>query len=77
MACCYPLTFDPQGALLNICSVSLVPKEGGWRSRNPLFKKVFPLAMTVILRYIQETYTGYLPCFSCYFHFEGQTGGRL
>ena len=25
----YPLTFDPQGAFLCMCSVSLVPKEGG------------------------------------------------
>ena len=25
----YPLTFDPQGAFLRMCNVSLVPKEGG------------------------------------------------
>ena len=29
MAWHYPLAFDPHGALLHMCSVSLVPKEGG------------------------------------------------
>ena len=28
MAWCYPLTFDPQGAFLCLCSVSFVPKVG-------------------------------------------------
>lgn len=29
MAWHYPLTFDPHGAFLHMCSVSLVPREGG------------------------------------------------
>ena len=50
--------------------------------------RVFPLfvlaviitlttAVTITLRSLQEAKTGYLPCFCCYFHFGGQTGGWL
>ena len=38
----FHLTFDPQGAFLRMCSVSLVPKGGGGRGDlNPLFKQDF------------------------------------
>ena len=77
VACHYPLTFDPQGALLNICSVSLSQKRGDGDPLILYSKRFFPLPWTVILRYIQEANTCYLPCFSCYFHFGGQTGGWL
>ena len=46
-------TFDPQGAILCFCSISLVPKAGERRSLNPLLKQafvLFVLAMTVTLR---------------------------
>ena len=76
-------TFDPQGAFLRMCSVSLVWKEGVGRALNPLFTQglcplfVFALitAMTITLTCLQKTNTGYLPCFCCYFHFGGQRGG--
>ena len=35
MAWHYSLTFDPQGAFLSMCSVSLVQKDEGGRSLNP------------------------------------------
>ena len=41
MVWCYPLNFDPQEASLRMCSVSLVPKEQGGRSLNPLLKQGF------------------------------------
>ena len=90
MAWSYTLTFDPQGASLPMCSVSLVPKRGvGVGSRDPLIldlNRILPLfvlamtitliiALTITLRCLQETNTGSLPCFCCYFHFRGQTGG--
>ena len=34
---------------------------------------LFILAMTINLRSLQETNTGYLPYFCCYFHFGGQS----
>lgn len=58
----YPLTFDPQGTFLHICSVSLVPKG---RSGHPLIlysKRGFaPLCpcMTIPLRCLKETNTIY------------------
>ena len=82
MAWCCPLTFDPQGAFLRMCNVSLAARKGGG-SGVPLIlysNKVLPLfvlAMTVILRCPQETNPGYLPCFCCYLHFGGQKGGWL
>ena len=33
---------------------------------------LFVLAMTIILRCLQETKTGYSPCFCCYVHFGGK-----
>ena len=33
------------------------------------------IAMTITLRGLQETNTGYSLCFCCYFHFRGQIGG--
>ena len=62
---------------LCMCSVSLVPKRK--ESKDSLIRysnrvlHLFVLAMTITL----ETNTGYLPCFCCYFHFGGQTGGWL
>ena len=41
MVWCYPLNFDPQEAFLRMCSASLVPKEQGGRSLNPLLKQGF------------------------------------
>ena len=41
MAWCYPLPFGPQRTFLHICCVSLVPKEWGGRSLNPLLKQGF------------------------------------
>ena len=35
------------------------------------------IAVTITLRSLLEAKTGYLPCFCCYFHFGGQTGGWL
>ena len=53
IAWCYPLTFDPHGAFLCLCSVSSVPKERGMeiRSLNPLLKQGF---------------TPLCPCRDCY-----------
>ena len=41
MAWHYPLTFDLQGALLPMCSVSLSQKTGKWRSLSSLLKREF------------------------------------
>ena len=79
MAWDYPLIYEPQGAFLHMCSGSLVPKRG--KSEDLLIHylnrilPLFVLAMTLTLRYLQETKTGYLPCFCCYFHFRGQIEG--
>ena len=73
MAWPYPLTFDPQGVFLCMCSVSLVPKRGAEISKRILL--LFLLAMTITLKGLKETKTGYLPCLYCYFHFGGGTGG--
>ena len=62
---------------LCMCSVCLVPKRE--ESKDSLILSsnrvlpLFVLAMIITL----ETNTGYLPCFCCYFHFGGQTGGWL
>ena len=42
MVWCYPLTFNPQRVFLCMCSVSLVPEEGGSRSLIVHSNKVFP-----------------------------------
>ena len=72
-----------------LCVVSsLSPKWGEQRSLNPWLKQDFAplcpcmtitliIAMTITLRCLQETNTGYLSCFCCYFHFGDQTGGWL
>ena len=47
----------------------------GWGRLKALLKQgfaLFVLAMTIILRCLQETKTGYLPCFCCYVHFGGK-----
>ena len=41
MVWCYPLTFNPQRVFLCMCSVSLVPEEGGSRSLIVHSNKVF------------------------------------
>ena len=76
----YPLTFDTQGAPLS-------HKGGGIGEPLILYSnRVFPLfvlamiitltiAVTITLRSLLEAKTGYVPCFCCYFHFGGQTGG--
>ena len=66
MAWQYLLTLDP------------CPKRAG--TGDPLIlysNRVSPLwvfTVTITLRCLQETNTGYFPCFCCYFHFGGQTG---
>ena len=74
MAWHYPLTFDLQGALLHLCPVSLGPKRQGSGDLLVLYSNgslpFFVLAMTITLRCLQKTNTGYLPCF----HFRGQIG---
>ena len=75
----YPLTFDPPTRSLSVNMQHLPCPKRGW-SRDPLIlysNRVLPLfvlAMTITLRCLQETKTGYLPCFCCYFHFGEQTG---
>ena len=67
-----PLTFDPQGTFLSMCSVSLAPTRAKQRSLDPSLKQGFApfvLAMTVILSHPQETKLGYLPCLCHCFHF--------
>ena len=71
-------------------SVFFVPKKGGGgRIGDPVIlysNRVLSLlvlvvtitltiVMTITLRCLQETKTGCLPCFCCYFHFGGKTGG--
>ena len=51
MAWSYPLTFDPQGAFLCMCSVSLNPKRGRRRSLNPL---------------LNQGFASLCPCHDCY-----------
>ena len=76
----YPLTFDPREPFC-ICVVSPLSHKGGSRDLLTLHSNrvlpIFVLAMTITLRCLQETETGYLPCFCCYFHFGVQTGGLL
>ena len=62
MAWHYSLTFDPQGAFLCMCSVSLVRKEEGGRSLNPSlthgfvpFVLALTPAMTITLTCLQKT----------------------
>ena len=72
MAWNYPLTFDSKEPL---CRVSLVLKRVG--KENPLIlysNRVLPLfvlAMIINLRCSQETKTGCLPYFCCYFPLRG------
>ena len=87
MAWDYPLIYEPQGAFLHMCSVSLVPKRG--KSEDllihylnrilPLFVLAMTIALTIALtvtsRCLQETNNDYLSCFCCYFHFRGQIEG--
>ena len=75
MAWHYPLTFDPHAAFLCMCSVSLVPEEEGREIPESFIQTGF--CFSVSLRCLQETNTGYLPCFCFYFHFRGKTGGWL
>ena len=69
-------------------SACVSPKWGEQRSLNPWLKQDFAplcpcmtitliIAMTITLRCLQETNTGYLPCLCCYFHLWEQTGGWL
>ena len=67
MAWHYPQTFDPQGAILCMCKVSLVPNGGKWRSLNPLLEQG-------IVKDFTRGKTGYLLCFCFYSLFGGQTG---
>ena len=70
----YPLTFDPQGAFLCICSVSLIPRGGSGDPFSLYSNRILHLsvlAMTIALTHSQD----YLPCFCCYFPFGGQTQG--
>ena len=73
------LDFLPTGNLSARVLCLPCPKRG--RSGEPLIlysNRVLPLfvlAMTTTLMCLQETNTGYLPCFCCYIHFGGQTGG--
>ena len=86
MAWHYPLTFDPQEPFCTSIVSPLSPKRREWRSLNPLLKYGFaPLrpcpdsyldyCHDYYLDEFQEIDTRYLPCFYCYFHFRGQTGG--
>lgn len=77
MAWHYPLTFDIQGTFLRMCSVSLVPKGGVDIPSSFTQNMVLPLCpcMTITLRCLRETNTGYLPCFCCYFHSGAHIGG--
>ena len=75
MAWNYPLTFDTPGAFLPAWCVSLVPERVGEGSGDPLILysnsvlPLFVLAKMIMLRCLQETKTGYLPCICCYFRF--------
>ena len=65
-----------------MCNVSLVSKRGGERSLNLLLNQGFAplcprfdyltIAMTIILRCLQETNTGYLPCYVVTFTFQSK-----
>ena len=86
MAWHYPLAFDPHGALLHMCSVSLVPKEGERRCLYPLLKQSLPffvlamamtliMAMTITLRMFTRDKLWLFIMFLCDFHFGERTGG--
>ena len=74
MTWCYPLTFDTQETFLCMCGSLSCPKREG--SGGPLIlylNRVLPLfvlamtitliiVMTITLKCLQETNTGYLPC---------------
>ena len=76
MAWDYPLIYESQVAFLHMCSVSLVPKRG--KNEDPLIhylNRILPLSgltMTITLRYLQETKTGYLPVSVVTFISEGK-----
>ena len=48
-----PLTFDPQGDFLHVCSVSLIPRERGGRPLKPFLKEGFApsLSLPLLLLY--------------------------
>jgi len=79
----YLLTFDPQGASLCMCSVSLVRKRREQRSLSPSLKQYSFTYHDYYLDYCRdyylEVFTRDKHClftlFLCYFHFGGQTGG--
>ena len=48
MAWHFPLTFDPQGTFLHICSVFLVPKKGVQRSPK-YSKRILPLFVLAMI----------------------------
>ena len=57
MAWCYPLTFDPQGAFLCLCSVSFVPKVG---NGDPLIfysNRVLPHFVPAVTDYYLKVFT--------------------
>ena len=66
----------------SVCSLPH-PKRGVWDGGDSLILysdrvlSLFVLAMITSLRGLQETKTGYLFCFCCYFHFRGQAEGWL
>ena len=62
MAWHFPPTFDPQGILLCMCSVSLVPGKGEWRFLNLSLKHGFaPLCLChdYYLDYCHDYYLDY------------------
>ena len=61
--------FRFQGVFLCMCIISVIFYSE--------FLPLFVLAMIIPLRCTQETKTGYLPCFYCYFHFREQIEGWL
>ena len=74
------LLFDPQGAFLHMCSVSLAPRMRNIWPLDPLLQQgLAPLCSChdCIFKCPQETKPGYLPCVCCYSYLEVQTGSRL
>ena len=61
----YPLTFDLQGILLCMCSVSLVPGKGEWRFLNLSLKHGFaPLCLCHDYYYLDYCHDYYLKVFT-------------
>ena len=84
----YPLTFAPKESFFAFVVSPFSQKGREWTPLNYLPNRVLSLfvlamiitltpAITITLRCLQETKTGCLPCFCCYFHFGGKTGGWL